>query len=190
MKLIKKIRNIKSSLGKRPREWAHQFNRLFNEQLLNFLNYTGQFFLHRILGLEPGKYRFFRVSGDSMIPTFYPQEVLITKYIDDWNQIERGKLYVLVLDKDTLVKRIYFSRNHPQKMLLLRSDNGEFASFLLPISKLRKLWEVKAKLTSILEPLGSIETNKIQHLELSLEQLRKEMGRLTQIKASRRAAGS
>ena len=100
---------------------------------------------YRIPGFENGNFRMFQISGDSMIPTLYEDEIVIVEAIDDIECIQANRQCVIVTMEGIIAKRVF-----PQKMkkLLLKSDNPKYKSFKLDHENVLEVWEVKAKITS------------------------------------------
>lgn len=92
------------------------------------------------------RYRAFDVKGDSMEPTYKEGYHLIAEKIehDQWYQIANYYIYVIVLESDILVKRL-FKKSEQQFVAI--SDNHEFyPQFLIDVKDIRELWLVKRKI--------------------------------------------
>lgn len=102
--------------------------------------------IYKIPGYEKGDYRLFEVEGDSMIPTFYPREVIIGERID-LSKLENGHLVILVTKDGIVVKRVYPNSEKIGKYLL-KSDNITYKSYNISKKDIREAWSVKGKITA------------------------------------------
>ncbi len=133
--------------------------------------------VYKIPGFEEGNYRMFEVEGDSMIPTLYPREIVVSEYIPDWDELENGTLAILLTEKGIIAKRIYFYEKDRQ-MLILKSDNAQYKTYSIEISKIKEVWRVASKITSVFAEPGSLHAHKIDKLEASIDHLKKELKKI------------
>jgi transcriptional regulator with XRE-family HTH domain len=92
-------------------------------------------------GLPGGGYSF-EVSGESMMSTLMPREILITykKPIDRIENLKEGKIYVFVLRDCISIKRYGgFSEGH----FLLLADNPKFDALRISSEDMLKVFEVR-----------------------------------------------
>jgi transcriptional regulator with XRE-family HTH domain len=62
---------------------------------------------YRIPGYNPTRgHMLFEVEGESMVPTVFPGDVIITQKQDKWDQIIDGSLVLVVTTESLLVKRM------------------------------------------------------------------------------------
>lgn len=90
--------------------------------------------------LPTGKHRAFPIKGDSMLP-MKDGAFVIGRFIEDRNDIQSGKTYVLVTRNDGMVyKRVI---NHIEKdgTLKLVSDNKIYDAYHVSINDVLELWE-------------------------------------------------
>jgi transcriptional regulator with XRE-family HTH domain len=120
-------------------------------------------------------YRAFQVSGNSMAPV--PSgSYIICEYQQSWNEIRDGKTYVLVTQEDGIIyKRLFTNDNNT---LLLKSDNPEYAPFMLSLNTISEVWKALGYICfSLPEPdemhLGKL-TSMVYKMQNELDELRKE----------------
>lgn len=100
---------------------------------------------YRIPGYEEGTFRMFNVSGDSMIPSLYENEIVITQAVEDIANLQNNRLCVIITQDGIVVKRIFQAEN---RMLLLKSDNPKYKSYKLAYNDVIEAWEIKGKISS------------------------------------------
>ncbi|WP_315816848.1 S24 family peptidase [Paraflavitalea speifideaquila] len=103
------------------------------------------------------RYRVFDVKGDSMEPTYKEGYHLVCERIeqDQWYQIANWYIYVIVLENDILVKRLY--KKDPETLVAI-SDNEEFyPQFLIMVKDVKELWLVKRKIDWEMAPQKSLK---------------------------------
>lgn len=100
---------------------------------------------YRIPGYDEGNFRMFNVSGDSMIPSLYENEILITQALENFNTLQNNRLCVIIAHDGIVVKRVFQAG---KKMLLLKSDNPKYKSYKLAYHDIIEMWEIKAKISS------------------------------------------
>lgn len=112
-------------------------------------------------------FRGFQVEGDSMTPVLYSDEWIVGKAVDDWDNLNANRMYVVITIDSILVKKI---RKDPHSTRVdLISLNTEYSPIRIDRSEIQELWEVNSKLT--FNP-GSDSRN------VSLESLHQEMKEL------------
>jgi|JI10StandDraft_1071094.scaffolds.fasta_scaffold00211_35 phage repressor protein C with HTH and peptisase S24 domain len=117
-----------------------------------------------------GTMRSFEVSGESMDPTLMQGDLIICAYVHPFHwekQIRDNKLYVFVSHTDVVVKRPT-NLLRTERKLLLHSDNTNFNSYTLEADKIKEVWQVKARISTHLDP----PSNKNQGLEQVVDQLK------------------
>lgn len=103
------------------------------------------------------RYRVFDVKGDSMEPTYKEGYHLVCERIeqDQWHQIANFYIYVIVLENDILVKRLF---RKDEASFVAISDNEEFyPQFLIPVKDIKELWLVKRKIDWEMAPPRKFE---------------------------------
>ena len=106
-----------------------------------------------------GTHRSFDVSGDSMEPTLFEGDKVVCSYLEPtlWeNAIKDNYVYVVVTRGDVLVKRLgNFIKD--EKELELRSDNEFYKPYRVPISDVREVWYVRAKISPFLPSPSNVQ---------------------------------
>ena len=103
------------------------------------------------------RYRVFDVKGDSMEPTYKEGYHLVCERIeqDQWFQIANWYIYVVVLENDILVKRLY---KKDAETFIAISDNEEFyPQFVIMMKDVKELWLVKRKIDWEMAPPKKFE---------------------------------
>lgn len=97
-----------------------------------------------------GSYRSFEVEGDSMEPILHQGEIIVCTYVDDrslWKyNIKSGYVYVVVTDRDIVVKRVQ-NRLQEDNILELESDNPDYPPIILRSEEIKEIWSVKMKIS-------------------------------------------
>ncbi len=108
-----------------------------------------------------GTHRSFDAAGDSMEPTLFEGDKTVCSYIEPslWESgIKDGYVYVVVTQDDIVIRRVY---NHLKvnKLIEIHSDNQFYEPYTIPLSMIREIWYVRAKISPFLPA-----PNRIQHL--------------------------
>lgn len=83
---------------------------------------------------------YFEVDGDSMEPTLYAGDLLLTSMLprEDWNDIKNFSVYVILANDQLVVKRV-FRKNAAEWVLI--SDNEElYPQVMLPVASIKQVW--------------------------------------------------
>lgn len=140
------------------------------------LDYISTLDVYRIPGFENGHYRLFEVSGDSMVPSIYPREIVVTEYLEDKRKVEYGQLCVVITSDGIVAKRLYFYEEQPDA-ILLKSDNPDYKTYSLGIDDVLEVWLVRAKITNVLAQPAPPEAKRIEMLESDIQMLKEQMKR-------------
>lgn len=94
-------------------------------------------------GFTNGTFRIFEVEGYSMSNTLQPGDMVITRYVENWNNLSNDNVYVIVAKNGICIKRI---QNVIDKAagVVIQSDNPEFATDFIPVDEIMEIWEAKA----------------------------------------------
>lgn len=95
---------------------------------------------------------YFEVDGDSMEPTLYPGDLLLTSMLprEDWNDIKNFYLYVILANDQLVVKRLY-RKNEMQWVLI--SDNEElYPQATLNVADVKQVWTFRRHIRSKVTP--------------------------------------
>jgi len=92
--------------------------------------------------LNNGTYRCFEVKGNSMSTTIYDGDLLFGKYIDDFDHILDGRIYVVVSKNDGVVVKRVLNRIKESGKLILKSDNkdGNYPMFSINAEDIIEVW--------------------------------------------------
>ena len=134
--------------------------------------------VYKIPGYEKGNYRLFEISGDSMLPTIHPREVVVCECCREWEKIENGTLCVVISEKGIVAKRTYYYEED-RSVLILKSDNSTYKTYSLPIDDIYEIWLIRAKITNIFSHGSTVDESKIQSLESDIKELQLQMRTLT-----------
>ena len=110
-------------------------------------------------------FRCFQVEGYSMVPTILPSEWIITKAVEDLNQIKDNKIYVVVDNEGIRIKQVR-NEQHMRSITLI-SLNEEYGTELLAYEEVKEIWEFHSKLTKEL----AIQSTK-QKLDVIYEDIK------------------
>lgn len=119
---------------------------------------------------KSGTYRSFEISGNSMYPTFRPNDIVIAAFVEPryWEQaIKNQQLYIIVTREEVIIKRIH-NRIRNEKVIECISDNPEFDSYTININDILEVWKVRMKMTTYLDP--PIEQNESISIQLRNQQ--------------------
>ena len=119
-------------------------------------------------------YRGFQIEGDSMLPSFYPDDWVLAKAIVNMNEASNNKIYVIVLQDSVLVKKLQ-KLPDPSKILLV-SLNEEYVPFEVNVSDIQEIWQVNSKLTFNLD--APSESSLMRELQQSMIELKNQVSNL------------
>jgi len=100
---------------------------------------------YRIPGFEEGNFRMFQVSGNSMNPSLFDDEIVIAEALEDFDSVQANRMSVIITKEGIVVKRVF---PQPNRSLLFKSDNPKFKSYKVTYQNIIEMWEIKAKITS------------------------------------------
>ncbi len=106
-----------------------------------------------------GTHRSFDVPGDSMEPTLFEGDKVVCAFLEPtlWESgIKDNYAYVIVTRSDVVVKRIT-NKISEEKHIELHSDNSFYDSYPVPLSDLREVWYVRARITPFLPSPQNIQ---------------------------------
>ncbi len=122
----------------------------------NLPNFTLPDYKYRV-----GTHRSFDVAGDSMEPTLFEGDKIVCSYIEPtlWESgMKDNYVYVIVTQDDIVVRRIY-NQLKTNKLIAVHSDNKFYEPYEIPLSMIREIWYVRAKISPFLPA-----PHRIQHL--------------------------
>ncbi|MBB4077850.1 phage repressor protein C with HTH and peptisase S24 domain [Lewinella aquimaris] len=130
-----------------------------------------------------GTHRSFDVPGNSMEPTLFEGDKVVCAFLEPtlWQSgIKDNYAYVIVTRSDVVVKRV---RNHiaDAKTLEVISDNSFYETYHIPLSDLREIWYVRARITPFLPSPQNIQRyvhDEMSELKATIAQQGKLISRL------------
>ena len=112
-------------------------NREFHEQLPAFSFPIPEY--------RNATFRCFQVEGFSMVPTILPNEWIITKAVENIDQIKNNNIYVIVDTEGIRIKQVH---NEPdQRYLVLVSINKEYEIETVQYADVLEIWEFHSKIS-------------------------------------------
>lgn len=115
-----------------------------------------------------------RIAGTSMEPTLHSGDLVLCNPVV-LEQLRDNYVYVVVTDEGALVKRV-LNRSQTEQTLVLKSDNRDFTTLVLPVSHVRQLFLVRRRITSDLSGPEAIY-QRINALEQALYDLKAQQDR-------------
>jgi transcriptional regulator with XRE-family HTH domain len=96
-------------------------------------------------GLE---WSYFEVDGDSMEPTLSAGDILLTSLLphEDWSDIKKFCVYVILTDEQLLVKRVY--RKNEREWVLISDNSETYPQVPIDLSKVKQVWTLRRHIRS------------------------------------------
>jgi phage repressor protein C with HTH and peptisase S24 domain len=110
-----------------------------------------------------GTFRAFEVEGASMEPTLYKSDIIICRFVEDIRWMRDMYLYVVVVQGDVLVKRIY-NRIRKDGTVILLSDNNFYPPMTLNADEIVEAWGVEARITSHFPPISETTAAQLRQV--------------------------
>ena len=135
---------------------------------------------------KTGTHRCFDVAGDSMEPTLFEGDKVVCNYLDPdlWETaIKDNYVYVVVTRSDVLVKRV-FNLIQGNKTIRLQSDNPFYEPYELPITDLKEIWYVRAKISPFLPSPMNIQNYVREEVQILKETLREQTNLIQELQQS------
>jgi len=118
-------------------------------------------------------YRGFQVEGDSMLPNLKPGEWVLSKAIENIDQVSANKMYVVVLEDAVLVKKVIRKPNSNNVTLV--SLNETYPPYEIKPFQIQEIWEVSSKITFSVD--ATTETGLLKQLQESMEDLKRQFNK-------------
>jgi transcriptional regulator with XRE-family HTH domain len=121
-------------------------------------------------GFTNGTFRIFEVEGYSMSNTLQPGDMVVTRYVENWNNLSNDNVYVIVAKNGICIKRI---QNMIDKAagIVIQSDNPEFATDFIPVDEIIEIWEARALISRSLSRKPSDVIFELNTLKSRFEHL-------------------
>lgn len=102
-------------------------------------------------------WRYFEVDGESMEPTFSPNDVVLASQVpgDDWQDIRNFYIYVIVTETQILIKRLY--RKSKGSWVMISDNEKEHPQKLILVSEIKELWVFRRHINAKAPPPKKFE---------------------------------
>jgi transcriptional regulator with XRE-family HTH domain len=133
---------------------------------------------YRIPGFEEGTFRMFNISGDSMHPSLFENEIVITQAVEKIESIQDNRLCVIIARDGIVAKRVFQDGGDS---ILLKSDNPKYKTYKLTYSEVTEIWEIKGKISTAflnetkLPADDSLITQRLDELEKTVKVLKEAL---------------
>ncbi|MDM9631659.1 XRE family transcriptional regulator [Robiginitalea aurantiaca] len=117
-------------------------------------------------------YRGFQVEGDSMLPNLSPGDWVLARGIENWDDINGNRIYVIVLKDAVVVKKI--EKIPGTERVRMISLNGSYLPYEVDTKDIQEVWLVSSKITFGLE--ATTENGLLRELKQSMEELKEKLG--------------
>lgn len=128
---------------------------------------------YKIPGFESPHYRIFEICGDSMEPTLFEGEYVVTEKIRDYTHIKNHQLYVLVSKKGVLAKRLFLYEDG-MDVVVISSDNSEYEERTMRAGDILEIWKVRGKVTAMVDTNSQASYDDLEKRILALEKIMHE----------------
>lgn len=100
----------------------------------------------RLPGFDGKTYRAFEVDGDSMEPAIGRGDYLICEFLEHWDLIKPGHVYLIETADEFICQRLRGPLPDGKPVELL-SDNPFYEPYLIPYERVVEIWQVRGQLT-------------------------------------------
>jgi SOS-response transcriptional repressor LexA len=118
-------------------------------------------------------YRGFQVEGDSMLPNLKPGDWVLARAVEDWEDVNPNRMYVIVLHDAVVVKKI--EKLPGARTIRLISLNESYPPYEIATDLLQEVWLVSSKITFGLE--ATTEKGLLRQLQQSMDELKEKLGK-------------
>lgn len=119
-------------------------------------------------------FRGFQVDGDSMLPVLHSGEWIVAKAVDDWDNLNTNRMYVVVTVDSILVKKV--QKDNKTTFINLISLNQEYGPIRIDRGEIRELWQVNSKLSFDLT--ADTQNVSLQNLHEEMKELKEEVRKI------------
>lgn len=117
-------------------------------------------------------YRGFQVEGDSMLPNLKPEDWVLARGIENWDDISPNRIYVIVLKDAVVVKKMEKIPGSDRVRLI--SLNTSYLPYEIQTEDIQEIWLVSSKITFGIET--TTENGLLRELKQSMEALKEKLG--------------
>lgn len=117
-------------------------------------------------------YRGFQVEGDSMLPNLSPGDWVLARGVENWDDINANRIYVIVLKDAVVVKKM--EKVPGAEKVRLISLNVSYLPYEVETNDIQEVWLVSSKITFGLE--ATTENGLLRELKQSMEELKEKLG--------------
>lgn len=95
---------------------------------------------------------YFEVDGESMEPTLYAGDVVLTSMLphEDWADIKKFYVYVILTSEQLLVKRVY--KKSSVEWVLISDNEEAFPQITLKVEDVKQVWVFRRHIRSRVAP--------------------------------------
>jgi len=101
---------------------------------------------YRLPNMSHGTFRMFEVFGQSMVPTFHESDVMITRFVENFNEIRDNRVYVVLTKREGVCVKRVVNRISRDGKLILNSDNqrhaGDYPPIVIGPEEVLEIWYV------------------------------------------------
>lgn len=136
----------------------------------------------RLPGFNVGTFRAFEIYGHSMVPTFQESDIIMSRFVENFNEIRDDRVYIIVSKREGVVAKRVINRVKIEGKLILNSDNqrhpGEYPPLVVEPEDILEIWYAVAffsrQMRSPKETYARI--NDLDARLTFIEQSRKKLG--------------
>lgn len=119
-------------------------------------------------------YRAFEIKGDSMLP-IQPGTIVFGEYVENFNSIKNGKLYIVVSREEGIVFKRVFNFSEEEKLLLV-SDNRVYQPYSIDVEDVLEIWSAKGFFSTMFPEVEDAgESVSLDHMALTILSLQGEI---------------
>ncbi len=108
--------------------------------------FVGELPSYSLPGFTNGTYRIFEVEGESMYPLILPGDLAICGFVERFEAMRDGQVYVLVCREGVLIKRCV-NAVKKRGAVIIESENPAYKPDVIMAADILEVWEYKARIT-------------------------------------------
>lgn len=128
----------------------------------------------RLPGFRGRTYRAFEVSGDSMLPTIFPKDILVCNYIESFSDVRDNYVHIIVMNDGSIVAKRVINNADKEQHLILQSDNTNYPPYRVELADVAQIWRVHARITAQLAAPDR-EQQRLSDIEQRIIQIEESM---------------